>query len=302
MRLVKKDGPRQVNEPIPVAPLIFPDTAYPRSSLLALRPGEIGGLTITWENWCDPLIEGKPRVPPSAVRITLPGGGGALDADYNAVPPCIDPSSPSTIGVSPFEPAKISRVKPWTNAVVRATVPGQPLHARRGEILRFRVVLRNTSRSTLRFDRCPAYVQQLVPRGEVEVYEFNCARAHAIAPRTERGVRDADPRAEVGAARRQRALLGPRPVRGEPLAGPRARDDRRLTTNPSRVLSRVCFRKLPSLRIAAMRTAEGAFGVWSGLVTALSLRPFASSRMRSAGSAAVRADVETRQAEGSVGA
>ena len=33
----------------------------------------------------------------------------ALDADYNAVPPCIDPSSPSTIGVSPFEPAKISR-------------------------------------------------------------------------------------------------------------------------------------------------------------------------------------------------
>jgi hypothetical protein len=165
-----------------LAPLIFPDTAYPRSSLFALRPGEIGGLTITWENWCDPLIKGKPRVPPSAVRITLPGGGGALDADYNAVPSCIDPSSPSTIGVSPFEPAKISRMKPWTNAVVRATVPGQPLHGRRGEILRFRVVLQNTSRSPLRFNRCPAYVQQLVPSGEVEVYELNCARARPIGP------------------------------------------------------------------------------------------------------------------------
>ena len=77
---------------------------YPASALLALRPGEAGDVTISWDNWCDPVIEGKPRVPPSALRITLPGGRGSVDADYNAVPPCLDPSAPSTIGVSPFQP------------------------------------------------------------------------------------------------------------------------------------------------------------------------------------------------------
>jgi hypothetical protein len=60
-------------------------------------------------------------------------------------------------------------------------VPGQPLHARRGGILRFLVVLRNASQTTARFERCPAYVQQLVPRGTVEVYALNCPAAHSIA-------------------------------------------------------------------------------------------------------------------------
>ena len=61
-------------------------------------------------------------------------------------------------------------------------MPGQPIHGRRGATLRFRVVLTNLSRTTVRFDRCPAYVRQLVPRGKVEVYELNCAAAHPIAP------------------------------------------------------------------------------------------------------------------------
>ena len=165
VRLVKHGGPRQVNTPIQRPPLIFPDTAYPVSSLLAVRPGEYAGLTVTWENWCDPEIPGKKRLPPSALRITLPNGTGHIDADYNAVPPCRDPKQPSTIGVSPFETAKVKAAAPWTTASVKASVPNQPVHARRGELLHFVVVLRNTSRATVRFDRCPSYVQQLVPEG-----------------------------------------------------------------------------------------------------------------------------------------
>ena len=56
------------------------------------------------------------------------------------------------------------------------------MHARRGAVLRFRVVLHNASRTTVRFDRCPAYAQQLVPRGGVEAYTLNCGGAHPIAP------------------------------------------------------------------------------------------------------------------------
>lgn len=182
VRLVKHGGPRQVDTPIQRPPLIFPDTAYPVSSLLAVRPGEYAGLTVTWENWCDPEIPGKKRLPPSALRITLVNDTGHIDADYNAVPPCRDPKAPSSIGVSPFETAKVKAAAPWTTASVKASVAEPPAHTRPGALLHFTVVLRNTSRTTVRFDRCPSYVQQLVPKGEVEVHVLNCGAAKPIAP------------------------------------------------------------------------------------------------------------------------
>jgi hypothetical protein len=179
---VKDGGPVQVEKPFPATPANFPETTYPASSLLALSPGESGDVTIAWDNWCDPVIKGKPHLPPSALRITLPAGRGSLEMDYNAVPPCIDLNSPTTIGVSVFQPNLIPTGRPWTNAFLSATVPGQPVHARRGGTLRFRVVLHNGSKTTVRFDRCPAYAQQLVPRGRVEAYTLNCRAAHPLAP------------------------------------------------------------------------------------------------------------------------
>jgi hypothetical protein len=182
VRLVHRGGPAQVQRAAPAVPTRFPQVARAPSSLLALRPGEDAALTITWDNWCDLKVPGKPHVPPSALRIRLPGGRGHLDADYNAVPPCLDPKAPSTVGVSAFQPGLLPSRQPWSRAVLRASIPGQPLHARRGGTLDFRVVLHNASGSTVDFDRCPAYVQQLVPNGGVEAYELNCAAAHSIRP------------------------------------------------------------------------------------------------------------------------
>jgi hypothetical protein len=179
---LKEGGPAQVVKPFPNTPANFPETTYPASSLLALRPGESGDVTIAWDNWCDPVVPGRPHVPPSALRITMPAGRGHIDTDYNAVPRCVDPNAPTTIGVSSFQPNLIARGRPWTNAILRASVPGQPVHARRGSVLRFRVVLHNASRTSVRFDRCPAYAQQLVPRGSVQVYSLNCRAAHPIRP------------------------------------------------------------------------------------------------------------------------
>lgn len=183
VRILKAGGPTQAQHPIPATPSNFPDVTYPESALLALRPGEPAAVTITWDNWCDLIVKGQRPVPPRAIRITLPGGGGHLDADYNAVPPCIDPKAPTSIGVSRFQPSVIpSGGRPWTNAFLKATVPGQPVHGRRGGMLRFRVVLTNLSKTTARFARCPAYIVQLVPRGTVQAYRLNCAAAHPIAP------------------------------------------------------------------------------------------------------------------------
>jgi hypothetical protein len=183
VRLVKQGGPKQVQQPIATAPSTFPEVPYPPSSLLALRPGERAAVTVSWTNWCDLKVPGKPHVPPKALRITLPAGRGHLDADYNAVPPCLDPARPSVLGVSVFQTTPVPRGKPWSTAFLTATIPGRPLHARRGGILRYRVLLRNDSSTTARFDSCPAYVEQLVPAGKVQAYELNCGDAHAIGPR-----------------------------------------------------------------------------------------------------------------------
>ena len=181
-RFVKRGGPRQVQRPIPPTPSNFPEVTYPQSSLLALRPGETAAVTVSWENWCDPVVKGVTHVPPSGLRLTLPGDRGHLDADYNAVPPCLDPNLPSTIGVSRFQPTLVPSGRFFSDAFLQGSVPGQPVHGRRGRLLRFRVVLKNRSHTTATFEHCPAYIAQLAPSGRVEAYQLNCAEAHPIQP------------------------------------------------------------------------------------------------------------------------
>jgi len=179
---VKRGGPVQVQRPIPPTPSNFPEVTYPASSLRALRPGEAAAVTVSWQNWCDPVVKGVPHVPPSALRIVLPRGRGHLDADYNAVPPCLDPKLPSTIGVSRFQPSLVPGGRFFSDAFLQGSVPGQPVHGRRGGLLRFRVVLRNRSRTTATFEHCPAYIEQLAPSGRVEAHQLNCAAAKPIEP------------------------------------------------------------------------------------------------------------------------
>jgi len=174
VRLVHAVPPSQVQKPTPRNTPTFPQVTYPASSLLALQPGQAGVVTVTWNNWCDPQVKGKTRVPPSGIRVTLPAGGGSVIGNYNAVPSCIDPSQPSVLGVSGFQPGLVPAGKPWTNALIRATIPDTPLSTRRGGVLHFRVVLENESSSAARFGRCPAYAEQLAPAGRIQVYSLNC--------------------------------------------------------------------------------------------------------------------------------
>ena len=116
-------------------------------------------------------------MPPKSIRITLPGSGGSLETDYNAVVQCLDPSRPSTIGVSAIQPTPIAPGRRLDRRVRERLDPDQPLQARRGGILHFRVVLKNLSQTPARFGRCPAYVQQLAPAGRLEVYSLNCKAA-----------------------------------------------------------------------------------------------------------------------------
>ena len=167
--------------PIPTTPSNFPETTYPASSLLALRPGDTGALTISWDNWCDPVVTGEPHVPPSAVRIALPHDRGSISADYNAVPPCVDPNAPSTIGVSVFQPSLVRPGRPWTTAFLSATVPDQPVHAKRGgsSLPRGPEERLEGGRPLHALPRVhPAAGSEREGRG----LRAQCAAAHAIAP------------------------------------------------------------------------------------------------------------------------
>ena len=126
--------------------------------------------------------------PPTALRVTLPEGGGSLDVPYNAVVPCQHGDQPSLIGVRPFAPRPLQARDGFTTAPMTAKVhrlDGRPgaLRGRRGQELRFAVELRNASTTdTVRFDRCPLVAEKFAPTGPTEPHQLNCDAAGEIKP------------------------------------------------------------------------------------------------------------------------
>jgi hypothetical protein len=182
-------APPQRQASLPPQQPAFPRLLRPSSWLLALAPGDSASLGIEWRNWCVPNAQSakKPLIPPKAVRVTLPDGGGSLDIPYNAVTSCERPEDPSTIGVRPFQPPALPSTKPWTTQILSAkvlTLDGRagPLQARRGQLLRYSVALRNEGRETVGFGNCPFAVELLAPAGKPEAHPLACAAAHPLAP------------------------------------------------------------------------------------------------------------------------
>jgi hypothetical protein len=185
VRIVGAVGaPEQQQTPLPAQPPAFGTVTPPEGRLLAVPPGGTVTLSVDWRNWCVPRTSPTP-LPPRAIRLTLPGGG-SIDVDYNAVPPCDTPTSAATIGVRPFQPAALPATTPWTSSVVQATI--QPLSGgkgqltgRRGGTTRFAVQVRNPSATPISFERCPLVTEMLAPAGRPEVHQLNC-RAAARLP------------------------------------------------------------------------------------------------------------------------
>jgi hypothetical protein len=184
--------PAQRQRPLPANPPEFPLLAPPASALRALAPGRAAVVSLDWANWCPQVgdaAKAKGVDPPKALRLTLPAGGGSLDADYTAVVSCDHPSAPSTIGMRPFAPEPLTASRGFT--AVPLSVTAHPLdagtgalHARRGQELRFAIDLRNRSTSeTVRFDRrCPLLAEKFAPVGGTEAHQLNCGAAAPIAP------------------------------------------------------------------------------------------------------------------------
>jgi hypothetical protein len=179
-------APKQRQSPLPAQAPAFPKVAPPDSTLSAVPAGGAVTLQVDWRNWCLPHTA-KRAVPPTALRLTLPGGAGTLDAGYNAVPACDTPGADSTVGVRPFQPAPLPSTAPWSSTVVEATIAslsgrGQ-VTAKLGETASFAVQLRNPSPAPVSFERCPLVIEMLAPTGRPEVHQLNCRAAGQIPAR-----------------------------------------------------------------------------------------------------------------------
>jgi hypothetical protein len=108
--------------------------------------------------------------------------------DYNAIVPCDQQGRPSLIGVHPFAPEPVTASRGFTDTPMTASAHpldggSGTLRARRGQVLKFAIALRNAARSgTVSFERCPLVAEKFAPVGGTEAHQLNCAKAAPIPP------------------------------------------------------------------------------------------------------------------------
>ena len=175
-------------EPVMVlaaAPQTGPDDALLDSpgSLRALAPGKTALVTLWWSNWCGRGADsgGRGGVPPTAIRLGLPGGTVVV-LPLRGASRCDDPHAPSTIQVGPFQPA-LRHLGPSSRLPLAAAILGpRPVEVKPGLLLHFVVALTNTGSKPFSFgSRCPVYEESLGRRQD-HAYVLNCRPAGPIAP------------------------------------------------------------------------------------------------------------------------
>jgi hypothetical protein len=150
-----------------------PDALPPPFSVRALPQGRTASVQIWWSNWCAAGNRGGGNLspPPSAVELTLPAGG-AVRLKVAHAPRCDAPRYPSTVSVGAFAPVE-SQPKQSTRLPLRIAFDQALYRVAAGKVLRYRVIVHNTSGKPFRFTRCPLYFESLGDAHEIHV--LNCA-------------------------------------------------------------------------------------------------------------------------------
>jgi hypothetical protein len=169
--------------------------ADPPGSLRALRPGKSATISLFWSNWCGPGADptgGSEGTPPDEIVLGL-ADGTSITVPVTRAPRCDAPQDPSLVLVGPFMPTT-RRLPQSSHLPLRvAIVASRPVQVKpgltairvhRGELLRYKVAVTNTSRTAFRFapSSCPVYIEELA-LSSPQVYVLNCRRVGTIAPR-----------------------------------------------------------------------------------------------------------------------
>ena len=161
---------RQLQKPLQLAAFAA-DVLPPPFSTRALPHGRTATVQIWWSNWCASR-------PPRAVELTLQSGG-SVRLKVAQAPRCDAPASPSTVSVGTFTPF-VPAPRPSTRLPLSIGFNRAFYRVAAGTVLRYRVILRNTSRKPFRFPHCPFYVESLGQAAEIHL--LNCRPAGMLRP------------------------------------------------------------------------------------------------------------------------
>jgi hypothetical protein len=167
--------------------------ADPPGSLRALTPGKSASVSLFWSNWCGPGNPGggNTSTPPDGLRIAF-ANHTSLVVPLAQAPRCDQPQAPSTLSVAPFTPTP-RKLPARSRLPLRVAIAGtrpvkvkpglRAFRVHRGELLRYRIALTNTSNKPFRFARssCPTYIEQIIPAAP-QAYILNCRPVTEIAP------------------------------------------------------------------------------------------------------------------------
>jgi uncharacterized repeat protein (TIGR01451 family) len=169
-------------------PEMFPFALLPANTP---DPERVAWLTVSWSNWCGADVRPVAIVVRNAqlpeIRVAV-NGIERIDGQAARMPRCDDRGGPALLAAGGFESYERPGPSPtpWVDRGTLEVIADQPLRGRPGELVHYRVTLRNTGAIPVTFDECPVFTQH-IPAGTFIVPQIRWILPCAGVPRIDRG-------------------------------------------------------------------------------------------------------------------
>ena len=154
-------------------------------------PERVAWLVVSWSNWCGAAVRPVALVMRTAelpeIHVAV-NGVERTDGEAARMPRCDDSTGPAQLMAGAFESYERPGPSPtpWVDRGTLEVIVDRPLRGRPGELVHYRVTLRNTGTIPVIFTGCPVF-GQLIPAGTHIVPETRWILPCADVPRIDRG-------------------------------------------------------------------------------------------------------------------
>jgi hypothetical protein len=129
-------------------------------------PERVAWLVVSWSNWCGAAVRPVALVVRTAqlpeLRVAV-NGVERTDGEAARMPRCDDSSGATQLMAGAFESNARPGPSPtpWVDRGRLEVIADQPLRGRPGELVHYRLTLRNNGAIPVTFDECPVFTQQI---------------------------------------------------------------------------------------------------------------------------------------------
>jgi hypothetical protein len=129
-------------------------------------PDRIAWVVLSWSNWCAAAVRPVALVVRTAelpeIRVAV-NGVERTDGEAARMPRCDDSSGAPQLMAGAFESYERPGPSPtpWVDRGTLEVIVDRPLRGRPGEVIQYRVTLRNIGAITVVFDECPVFGQHI---------------------------------------------------------------------------------------------------------------------------------------------